>query len=328
MRLLVVGGTVFVGRAVVEAAVARGHEVTVFHRGQHGEAAGPDVEHLHGDRRGDLAVLGDRSWDAVIDTCGFSSDDVRGVASRLRDTVRHYGFVSSLSTYRDWPQVVVTETSVVKEQNDPDGYGAGKVAAERELEALLPGRVLQARAGLIVGPHENIGRLPYWLRRIAAGGEVLAPAPADEGRQLLDVRDLAAFHIDAAERGIVGPVNLTSQPGAFTMGELLTACSRVTASTASLRWVEPSAIVAAGIEPWTDLPIWFWEEGVSSAHAWHVDVSLALRAGFVPRSIAETVADTWAWLTEGSDSSDGYRADLSVGDLDPEREQAALGSAS
>jgi nucleoside-diphosphate-sugar epimerase len=326
MDLLVIGGTVFVGRAIVTEALARGHAVTVFHRGQHGEETDPRVEHLHGDRRTDLAVLDGRRWDAVVDTCGFEAATVGGAARHLSAAVGHYGFVSSVSVYLDWPAVAVDEASAVKPLGHEDSYGAGKVAAETAAEAAMPGRVLVSRPGLIAGPYENIGRLPYWLRRVALGGEVLAPGDPDEPRQWIDARDLAAFHLDCAERGTVGVFNTVSPPELFTMRELLETCREVTGSDATFTWVEGKKITEAGYAPWSELPVWLWDGEADVSQTWRVDVSKALAAGLAARPMRETVADTWAWVQAGADLG-GYRSQYGVPDPDLEKERKALAAA-
>jgi 2'-hydroxyisoflavone reductase len=326
MDLLVIGGTVFVGRAIVDAALSRGHTVTVFHRGQHGEQANPDVEHLHGDRATDLNVLDGRRWDAVVDTCGFEAGSVGASARHLSASVGHYGFVSSVSVYQDWPAVGVDESGTVKESDSEDAYGSGKVAAERAAEAAMPGRVLVSRPGLIAGPNENIGRLPYWLRRIAQGGEVLAPGDPDEGRQWIDARDLAEFHVDCAEKGTAGVFNTVGPPGQFTMREFLETCREVTGSDATFTWVDGKTITENGIAPWTELPVWLWDAEGDVSQTWNVDVSKAQQAGLKARPIVETVRDTWAWVQAGADLG-GYRSKYAVSDVDPEKEKAVLKAA-
>jgi 2'-hydroxyisoflavone reductase len=323
MDLLVIGGTVFVGRAVVNDALARGHNVTVFHRGQHGEDTDPRVEHLHGDRATDLAVLDGRRWDAVVDTCGFDAGAVGSAARHLSASVGHYGFVSSVSVYLDWPATAVDETGRVKPMGHEDSYGAGKVAAEVAAEAAMPGRVMVSRPGLIAGPYENIGRVPYWLRRVAAGGEVLAPGDPDETRQWIDARDLAAFHLDCAERGVVGVFNTVSRPALFTMRELLETCREVTGGDATFTWVDGETIAKAGIAPWRELPVWLWDAAEDVSQTWQVDVGKALGAGLSIRPMRETVSDTWAWVQAGADLG-GYRSQYAVPDFDPEKEKAAL----
>ncbi len=324
MRLLVIGGTVFVGRAVVEAALARGHDVTVFHRGEHGEdTLPPQVAHVHGDRRTGLDAVSTTAWDAVVDTSGFSAEDARAAVEALGERVGHYTFVSSVSVYRDWPAQPASDTAAVYADDAPAGYGEDKARAERVVLSAYGDNALVARPGLIVGPHENIGRLPFWLRRIAQGGEVLAPGRPDEPRQWVDARDLAEWTVSMAERGRGGTHAVVSPPGGFTMGELLDACRDVTGSVATFRWVPGDRVAAAGITPWAELPIWNWDANGSDAHTWDVDVSGALAAGFIARPVRETVADTWAWVADG-DEDTGYRSEYAVRPLDPQREAAAL----
>ena len=308
------------GRAVVDAALARGHEVTVFHRGRHGEAAHPEVEHVHGDRATDLGLVSGRDWDAVVDTCGFDGPTVRMSAQAL-DHVPHYSFVSSISVYARWPAEGVTEASDVFAEDAPADYGADKARAERAaIEVLGADRVLVSRPGLIAGPHENIGRLPLWLRRIARGGDVLAPGRPDDERQWIDARDLAEWLVRRAESGEGGTYNAISPPGGFTMGELLDACVEATGATATLRWTDERAIAESGIAPWTELPIWLWDPADDTSGTWRATTAAG---DLTTRPVAETVRDTWAWLRDATDLDD-YRSEYAVRDLAPEREAAAL----
>jgi 2'-hydroxyisoflavone reductase len=326
MRLLVIGGTVFVGRAVVDVALARGHDVTIFHRGRTGGAVHDGVAHVHGDRATDLGRVAGVEWDAVIDTCGFDGPTAAAAAEALSD-VGHYGFVSSVSVYRDWPSAPVDEDAAVKEEGSEDAYGAGKVAAERALAGVFGDRLAVTRPGLIVGPHENIGRLPFWLRRVARGGEVLAPGDPDEGRQWVDARDLAAFSLDLAEQGVGGTFDVVAPPGSFTMRELLETCRSVTGSDATFTWRPARAIVAAGIEPWTGLPLWLWDADEDCSFTWSLPAARARSAGLRTRPMTDTVADTWAWLQSGVEEEVAWRSEYAVGELDPERERAALAAA-
>ena len=319
MRLLVIGGTVFLGRHVVEIALARGDEVTVFHRGLHGAApAGAEV--LIGDRTSDISALEGREWDAVIDTCGFTPDAVALTAGALADRVGHYGFVSTGSAYSGWPETPISEDAPTWEAGDD--YGAGKAAAERAAEAAMPGRVLLARAGVIVGPHENIGRLPWWLRRLAEGGDVVAPGPPEAELQLIDARDLAAWMLDMAARGGTGAYNAISQPGSATWGELLELAREVTGGRAELRWIAPEVIEARVEEPWEALPLW---PIPSLPGLYGMSAQRAARAGLELRPLAETVADTWAWLAEGGELDD-WRSELRATGLSPEAERDLLRS--
>ena len=226
MKLLILGGTKFLGRHLVEEALARGHEVTLFNRGQLNPELFPEVEKLRGDRDGGLEALRGRRWDAVVDTSGFSPRVVRDSARLLADSVEHYTFVSSQSAYRDtsvpgvdenYPVGTITderlrEAEALKQSELTAApffweiYGALKALCERAAEEEMPGRVLNVRAGLIVGPHDFSDRFTYWPRRVSEGGEVLAPGDPGRQVQFIDVRDLAAWILDMAEaRGAVLP---------------------------------------------------------------------------------------------------------------------------
>jgi 2'-hydroxyisoflavone reductase len=321
MRVLIMGGTVFLGRAVASEALERGHEVTLFHRGRHNPGLFPEAETLIGDRTRDLSPLAGRSWDAVVDTSGFEPEHARAVAELLGGRIEHYGFVSSGSAYRDWPDRAVDEDSATWD-SDVREYGEMKAACERALEAALPGRVLVARAGVIVGPHENIGRLPWWLRRVAQGGRVVAPSPPDAGLQLIDARDLAAWMLDMAEGRRAGTFNAIAPPGSTRWGDLLDACVAATGSDAELVWVPASEVTARVAEPWNELPLWPIP-GLAGLYA--MSAGRAREAGLRPRPLSETVADTWAWLAAGADLGD-WRSEVQASGLDPalERELLAL----
>ncbi|MCT7354212.1 SDR family oxidoreductase [Streptomyces sp. 15-116A] len=303
MRLLVLGGTEFVGRAVVEAALGRGWEVTVFHRGRHEAPEG--VRSLLGDRTAldGLAALDEDSgdWDVVVDTWSAAPRAVRDTARLLRGRAGRYVYVSSCSVYA-WPRPAgYTERAPLVDGASPDAdqtdYARDKRGGElAAVDAFGADRSVLVRAGLILGPYENIGRLPWWLNRTARGGPVLAPGPRDLPLQYVDARDLANWILGAAERELSGPYNLISPQGHATMGELLHACTEVTGGAAELRWTEPEVILGAGIEPWTQLPVWVppGSEGYDALHS--ADVSRAVATGLRCRPVHETVADTWAWL--------------------------------
>jgi 2'-hydroxyisoflavone reductase len=316
MRLLVIGGTVFLGRHVVEIALAREHAVTIFHRGLHG-AADPRAEELLGDRTRDLSALGGREWDAVIDTCGFQPEEVALTAGALADRAGHYGFVSSGSAYRDWPDTPVSEDSPTFDSGSRD-YGPGKAAAERAAEAAMPGRVLVARAGVIVGPHENIGRLPWWLGRLAEGGEVVAPGPPEAELQLIDARDLAGWMLDLAERGVGGTFNATAPIGQATFGELLALIADATGSGARPHHLSDAALESAGVQPWTELPLWAPWPGT-----WRIATDRARAAGLRARPLSETVRDVAAWLRTDPVLPD-WRAEHRPAPMTREREAELL----
>ncbi|MEV6685638.1 NAD-dependent epimerase/dehydratase family protein [Streptomyces sp. NPDC051130] len=326
MRLLMLGGTEFVGRAVTEEAVDLGWDVTVFHRGHH--APPPGTSALHGDRTAPegLAALADGEWDLVVDTWSGAPTAVRDSARLLADRAGRYAYVSSRSVYRfPAPAGLAEDGPLVG--GSPDAAATAYAEDKRggELAALdaFGERALLLRAGLILGPYENVGRLPWWLNRAARGGPMLAPGPRDLPIQYIDVRDLARWTLDAARAGLGGAYDLVSPPGHTTMAGLLEACVSVTGGGAELRWTDPARIEAAGIEPWTDLPVWL-PPGELHAFMFGGDVTKALAAGLHCRPVEETVADTWAWL-RGLGGIAPQRPDRPAMGVTPEQEAALLG---
>jgi 2'-hydroxyisoflavone reductase len=330
MRLLVLGGTHHVGRSVTEEALARGDEVTTLTRGVSGPSA-PGALALHADRTDPAAlraVLGDATWDAVIDTWSGAPKVVLDSAGLLAGRAGHYGYVSTRSVYQ-WPPAIGLDESGPVVDGDPRSAEATEyVPAKRggelaAIEGFGAGRTVLARAGLILGPYEVTGRMPWWLRRLERGGDVLAPGPPDLKLQYIDGRDLARWMLRAADEGMSGAFNTVSEPGHATMASLLAAAVEATGSTARLVWTPPETITAAGIAPWTELPVWLppHSEG-AGLHAG--DVSAAYAAGLTCRPVAETVADTWAWLqAEGDPEPVPGRP---VHGLDPGREREVLAS--
>ncbi|MDJ0343074.1 reductase [Streptomyces sp. H10-C2] len=325
MRILLLGGTEFVGRAVADVALARDWEVTAFHRGRHEAPRG--VATLLGDRsvEGGLAALDRGEWDVVVDTWSAAPSAVRDATRLLADRVGSYVYVSSRSVYPFPHPAGLAEDGPVVDASPDDGeveYAQAKRGGELAALAAFGDRALLVRAGLIIGPGENIGRLPWWLGRIGRGGRVLAPGPHELALQYIDARDLATWSLDAVESGLGGPYNLVSPPGHTTMGELLETCVRVTGSDAELCWTEPETILAAGIEPWMDLPIWLPPgEDYDGMH--QADVSKALAAGLRCRPVEETVADTWSWLLALGGKAP-HRPDRPPVGLDPETEAKLL----
>jgi nucleoside-diphosphate-sugar epimerase len=302
VRVLILGGTLFVGRHLVEAALERGHDVTLFNRGQTGPGLYPELETRHGDRAaGDLESLREGTWDAVFDTSARVPRWVREAAALLADRVGHYAFVSSCSVYSDTTLPGTNESSPVhaledettEEITSADVYGGLKVLCERELERALPGRSLSARAGLIVGPYDGTGRFTYWVHRIARGGDVLAPEPRDQPVQLIHGRDLAEWLLDMAEKGESGTYNATGPETPLTMQRLLEAIVAETGSDARLVWVDEGYLVENGVEAWSDLPLWVAPGGNPEvANFLAVDVTRAVTAGLRFRPLARTIRDT------------------------------------
>ena len=316
MKLLLLGGPRFVGRAVIDTALERGHEVTLFNRGTTGADLYPEVERIVGDRDGNLEGLRGREWNAVVDTSGYVPRVVGDSARLLADAVEHYAFVSSISVYASLADPV-DEGSPLAELSSPGSedlstdYGALKALCEREVEAAFPGRSTYVRAGLIVGPHDPTGRFTYWPHRVARGGDVLVPGPAWRPVQFVDVRDLATWIVAACEERLAGPFNAT---GPATMGSVIDAARRVSGSSARPVEVDDAFLVDEGVGEWLELPLWVDADGESRA-VFSADSSRARAAGLTFRPLDETVAATLA----DAELVDG------VG-LAPDREAELLGT--
>jgi nucleoside-diphosphate-sugar epimerase len=329
-RLLVLGGSSFVGRALVEDAVGRGWEVTTFNRGR-GSWSHPGVTRIVGDRLdpSSLAPLARGAWDVVADTWAGAPRAVRDSAGLLAGRADRCVYVSSASVYEPPPRPGADEaTPTVDASPDAEGgaYPELKRGAELAVLDAFGDRALLPRAGLILGPHEDVGRLPWWLDRAARGGEILAPGPPDLPLQYIDARDLARFALDAAVAGRAGPVNAVGRRGHATMRSLLETCVEIAgAGDARLTWVDPAVVEAAGVEPWSELPIWLPPSNPYAAlHDMNVDLAHAMGLGCRP--LRATVADTWEWM-RGLDGPRPLRPDLPPPGLDPEREREVLAAA-
>jgi 2'-hydroxyisoflavone reductase len=316
MRILVLGGTLFLGRHVVDAALARGHDVTLFNRGQTRPDLFPDVEKLRGDRDGDLGALAGRDFDAVVDTSGRVPRLVAETLDAL-GTIGHYAFVSTISVYADL-STPPTESSPLAQLQEPtevweEAYGELKVLCENIVRERFPDAFIP-RPGLIVGPWDPTGRFTYWPTRLAAGGRVLAPLPRDAATQVIDARDLAEWIVRAAEEGLGGIYNAS---GPLTTREhVLDTCSRVAGTDAELVWVDPDFLNEQGVEEWMELPLWLYDEKYRGMLS--VDASPAFAAGLQTRPLEDTVRDTLAWA-----QSDQAPSEFPAG-LDREKEQAVL----
>jgi nucleoside-diphosphate-sugar epimerase len=294
VRLLLLGGPKFLGRAVIDAALERGHEPTLFNRGTTGAALYPELERIVGDREGGLDGLRRREWDAVVDTSGYLPRVVGASAALLADAVDHYVFVSSISVYASFAEVVDEESplaqlSEIDSEDIPTDYGALKALCEHAVAETLPGRSTSVRAGLIVGPHDPTGRFTYWPDRIARGGDVLVPGPAWRPIQLVDVLDLAAWIVRSAEDRLSGPFNAT---GPSTMGAVFDAARRATGSSARAVEVDDAFLVEQGVDEWMELPLWVDTRKEEWRRFLEVDVSRAVAAGLTFRPLDETIAAT------------------------------------
>ena len=291
MHLLVLGGTQFVGRAVVDAAVAAGHEVTLFNRGRTNPGLYPHLETVFGDRTEDLSALHGRRFDVVVDVAGYHPDVVSRSAEAFAATAGRYVFVSTVDVYADQsvPPVEGAALRSPDEQAD-DLYGPHKVACEQIVEAAYGDRSFIVRPGYIVGPHDPTDRFTYWPQRVARGGRVLVPGRPDDPMQFVDARDLGAFIVAGAAR-LSGAYNVVRPPQ--PMAEFLEVCREVAHSDASFLYVPGDRLLAAGVDPWEGIPMWIGEPGWEGAN--RVDAAKARAAGLVTRPVAETVADTLAW---------------------------------
>ena len=335
MKLLIIGGTRFVGRHLVAAALARGHEVTLFNRGTQSSAV-PEVETIRGDRNKDLDKLQGRRWDAVVDTCGILARNVGETAKSLSASVGRYVFISSQSAYADVSVRGVDETAPLKTltneqlerayQIDTSGqpnyaelYGGLKALSEQAAEQAMPGRVLIVRPGLIVGPYDYTDRFTYWPMRVARGGEVLCPGRAERPVQLIDARDLAEWLLLMVEQDAAGVYNANRSPNTLTMQNVLEECKSVSESDAVLTWVSEPFLFAEKVAAWSEMPLWLPEqEAPQLAGFMFINCDKALAAGLRIRPLSETVRDTLTWA--GSELSG---APLKAG-IDPVREAALL----
>ncbi len=335
LRILVLGGTAFLGPAFVEHALARGHEVTLFNRGRTNAHLFPDLEKLVGDRDGDLTALECRDWDVVLDTSAYYPRVVDASAGLLAERARQYIYISSISVYADFSVRGIDEESAVGVITDEEiaevdsvrkitgaNYGPLKALCEQAAERAMPGRTCVVRPGLIVGPMDRSGRFTYWPVRVARGGEVLAPDAPDVPTEIIDVRDLAEFLVHCAEQNTVGVFNATSPPEELTIGEMLDACRDVSGSDASFTWLSKEFLAEHEVAAWSDLPVWVPLDGEDAGHP-YVKVDRAVAAGLRFRPIRETVRGTldwWATLSE----EDQEKFGLARAGLTPEREAELL----
>ncbi|MEU9333270.1 NAD-dependent epimerase/dehydratase family protein [Streptomyces sp. NPDC048290] len=308
MRILVLGGTWFLGKCIAEGALARGWSVTTFNRGRSGsDAAG--VQAIHGDRtdRDDLARLARQGpWDTVIDTSSseFAPRTVLLATTALREAARRWVHISTVSVYADWPHRPLTDESPLLEapadadssfgytgaNGSPTVYGFQKAGGERAVVEAFGESAVFLRPGVILGPGEYVGRLPWWLTRAKRGGHVLAPAPSGRIVQPVDVRDVAEFALRQAAGGASGGYNVT-HPDGISFADFLDECLAVTGGVGKPVWVEPDVLTAHGVAQWTELPLWRTHPGV-----WSVESGRAVTDGLRCRPLAETIRDTWAWL--------------------------------
>jgi 2'-hydroxyisoflavone reductase len=331
MKLLILGGTRFLGRHFVDAALAREHAVTVFTRGVSPVPWPERVRHLTGNRDPQIApglvALAGSTWDAAIDLSGYLPRCVNASCAALEDCVGHYTFVSSASVYADVSRPGIDETAPVAQLDDPSSediaahYGALKARCEDEVRAAFGGRAFVVRPGLIVGPFDSTDRFGYWVARFvcpALTGEradsAVVPAPPDRFIQFIDARDLATWMLDMVERKAGGTFDACTPAGMWTMGALvehLAAGARATGSKTVAQWVDDEALLRHGVTPWTGLPLWIPASDAESAGFMHLPCARALAHGLAFRPLEQTIDDTAAWLRQ-RDNSAAWRNVLSA----------------
>ena len=307
LRILVLGGTAFLGPATIEVARARGHEITLFNRGQTNQHLYPDLPKLVGDRFDDISALGSGEWDVCIDNSGYIPRTVTASAELLKGRVKQYIFISSISVFGDFTIKGMDENAAVGKLTDEEvaaaqgmrditgtNYGPLKALCEQANTAVFGKAACNIRPGLIVGPMDRSDRFTYWPVRISKGGEVLAPGTPDTPTQIIDVRDLAEFIVLAAEKGLGGTYNATSPTGELTMGELLDTCKRVSASDAVFTWADAKFLEEHEVAAWSDMPVWVPLDGEDAGHPF-INVNKAVAAGLTFRPISETVRGTLDW---------------------------------
>jgi 2'-hydroxyisoflavone reductase len=325
MKILIIGGTQFIGRHMVDEARARGHDVTLFNRGKTNRDLFPDVEKLHGNRDGELDALCGRTWDVVIDNCGYVPRVVKQSAQLLQNQVERYIFISSISAYADLntpgtdeesPLATLADESV--EEVNGETYGGLKVLCERVATDIFADRALIIRPGLIVGPHDPTHRFTYWPVRVAdearCNGEVLAPDSPEVGTQIIDGRDLSRWTITMVERSATGVYNVTGPDNRLTFGTLLDTCKSVANTDVHFTWVSEAFLLEHGVTPWQDIPCWVPHEVAGFDK---VDIRKAIGAGLTFRPLADTVRDTLAWENArrqqaGDDDAQSKRAGLTA----------------
>lgn len=300
MHLLILGGTVFLGRHLTQQALDRGWQVTLFNRGQSNPNLFPEAKHLVGDRlENDLEALKSGEWDACIDTCGYVPRVIRQAGEILHSRVKHYQFVSTISVYSDFTATKLREESALGTIEDlgtetvtGETYGPLKVLCEQETSAGWGDHALIVRPGLIVGPDDKTDRFTYWPVRMSTESRVLVPGTPTQPVQMIDVRDLATFMLDMTEKHASGIYNATGPQVPWNLGEVLSTVRESVGSEAELVPASPEFLVEQQVSPWSDLPLWLPEDSWGTCR---VDVSKAVGAGLTLRPLSETTRDTLAW---------------------------------
>ncbi|HVE56278.1 MAG TPA: NAD-dependent epimerase/dehydratase family protein [Pyrinomonadaceae bacterium] len=316
MKVLIIGGTKFLGRHLIDAALQNGHEVTLFNRGtKYSDEAIERVEQIHGDRNSDLENLGDRRFDAVIDTSGYLPQTVKISAEFLKEKTGQYVFISSASVYPETPAPDYDETTRTAKLDDeqlkqvaaidPKGelngktlgehYGALKKLCEEEIERVMPGRVLNVRAGMIVGAFDWTDRFTYWVMRVAKGGTILAPGTPENFVQMIDARDLSEWIIKMIEGGENGIFNVTGKPFEMNFGQMLGAIRTATEAEAEFTWADEKFLTENNVQPWSEMPFYLPESFAEARGFLAMNIDKALEKGLKFRDFSETVRTVLNW---------------------------------
>jgi 2'-hydroxyisoflavone reductase len=298
MNLLIIGGGVFLGQALLGSALENGHTVTVFNRGQSRQWWPPGVKWIVGDRKEDLHLLMNRQWDAVIDTCGYRPQDVELSCATLYDYCERYVYVSSVSAYASFAKPPIRENdrlaSIVGHATEAVtgiNYGPMKAECERTVARVFGARSILIRPGLIVGPNDPTGRFSYWPWRIAAGGRVLAPGDPERPIQFIDARDLAAWILHLVDVRASGAFNGTGPNDGATFGELLDTCRWICGEEVEVEWADDKFLEREGVQPWTELPLWIPSHDASMRGFQLVETRRAQASGLTTRPLAVTLND-------------------------------------
>ena len=301
MNILIIGGTKFLGRHLVDSALARGHSVTLFNRGKTNPTLFPEIETILGDREHDIEKLAGREWDAVIDTCGYVPRVVRLSGKGVERSVSRYVFISSISVYASFSKIGIDEADPVGKIEDEsveeitgESYGPLKALCEKATHDIFGERALIVRPGLIVGPHDPTDRFTYWPLRVSRGGAVLTPEKPEVPVQIIDVRDLAEFTVKLIEENASGIYNATGPDYELTLGAMLDVCKHVSSSDAQFKWASVEFLNQNNVAPWSDMPAWLPDNGEDAGFA-RVDISKAIHAGLKFRPLKDTVRDTIEW---------------------------------
>ena len=311
MKILILGGTVFLGRHIVDSALKKGHELTLFNRGKHNADLFPDIEKIRGDRKTDIDKLKGREWDAVIDTCGYVKSDVVKSSEVLKDNAGKYIFVSSASVYRDYKTIDMDESYPVGTVEDEDveemnveNYGPLKAVCEKVISKAFPKAYVNVRAGLIVGPHDISDRFTYWVRRVAEGGKVLCPGNGSTPIQYIDVRDIADWIIKMTGGDSYGTYNATGLDYTYTMHEFLKDCKSVGRSDAEFIWADDKFLEENEVAPWSDMPVWLPDSNPDYAGFSKANIDKALKDGMTFRKPADTIKATLDWDKTRTDAEE------------------------